>query len=195
MIAIIDYKAGNTCSVQNALKRLNADYELTDDPVKIRKADKVIFPGVGHARAAMDILNEKGLVSVIKSLNQPLLGICLGMQLLCAYSEESSTNCLKIIPLHAMRFENSTSEYKVPHMGWNTLQNAKDPLFKGLGLDNHCYFVHSYYVPESDYTIATTNYIQNFSSGIRKDNFTGVQFHPEKSGKVGEIIIKNFLHE
>lgn len=195
MIAIIDYKAGNTCSVQNALKRLNADYELTNNPEKIKAADKVIFPGVGHAKAAMEILNEKGLISVIKSLQQPLLGVCLGMQLLCVNSEESDTNCLKIIPLQVLRFKNESTEYKVPHMGWNTLQDVSDPVFNGLGVENHCYFVHSYYVPKSKYTIATTNYIQDFSSGIRKDNFTGVQFHPEKSGKVGELIIKNFLHE
>jgi len=193
MIAIIDYKAGNTCSVQNALKRLNADFELTDDIDKIRSADKVIFPGVGHAKAAMDMLQQKGLIQVIKSLNQPLLGVCLGMQLLCVNSEESDTKCLGIIPLDVLRFNNSSSEYKVPHMGWNTLNSTSDRIFSGLDCNNHCYFVHSYYVPKSEYTIATSNYILEFSSGIKKNNFTGVQFHPEKSGQVGEQIIKNFL--
>lgn len=193
MIAIIDYKAGNTCSVQNALRRLDADFELTDDVEKIRKADKVIFPGVGHAKAAMDILHEKGLIQVIKGLKQPLLGVCLGMQLLCEHSEESNTKCLNIIPLEVLRFNNSLSKYKVPHMGWNTLNNTTGRIFSGLDCNNHCYFVHSYYVPKSEYTIAKSNYILDFSSSIKKNNFTGVQFHPEKSGKVGEQIIKNFL--
>lgn len=193
MIAIIDYKAGNTCSVQNALRRLNADHVLTDDKEQIVNADKVIFPGVGHAKAAMDILNSKGLVSVIKGLKQPLLGVCLGMQLLCAKSEEADTNCLNIISLDVLKFSDNSSQYKVPHMGWNTLQSTNGPIFEGLSAENHCYFVHSYYVPIAEYTISTSNYIHDFSSGVKKDNFIGVQFHPEKSGKVGEQIIKNFL--
>ena len=194
MIAIIDYKAGNTCSVQNALKRLDADYILTDDPETIRNADKVIFPGVGHAKAAMGALNDKNLVPVIKSLKQPLLGICLGMQLLCDKSEESDTTCLNIIPLDVFRFKNEGSEYKVPHMGWNSLIAFEGDIFEGLDEEkNHCYFVHSYYVPTSEYTISKSNYIHDFSAGMRRDNFLGVQFHPEKSGKVGEQIIKNFL--
>jgi len=193
MIAIIDYKAGNTCSVQNALRRLNADFELTDDAEKINKADKVIFPGVGHAKAAMEILNEKDLIPVIKGLEQPVLGICLGMQLLCVKSEESNTNCLNIIPLDVLRLNNTLNDYKVPHMGWNTLSDTSGAIFDNLGERNHCYFVHSYYVPLSSYTIATSNYIHEFSSSIKKNNFTGVQFHPEKSGIVGEQIIKNFL--
>lgn len=193
MIVIIDYKAGNTCSVMNALKRLNVDYELTDDAEKIKTADKVIFPGVGHAKAAMDVLESKGLVQTIKTLKQPLLGVCLGMQLLCAESEEASTNCLNIIPLGVLKFKNSFKDYKVPHMGWNSLGYSDDVLFTDVSQDSYCYFVHSYYVPISDYTICSTEYIHAFSSAIKKDNFTGVQFHPEKSGKVGEQIIKNFL--
>lgn len=193
MIAIIDYKAGNTCSVMNALNRLDADYVLTDDKEQIKRADKVIFPGVGHAKAAMDALNEKELIPVIKKLNQPLLGICLGMQLLCAKSEESDTKCLNIIPLDVLRFSNNSSEFKVPHMGWNTFDQNNDPLFNQIGCENHCYFVHSYYAPVSEYTISKTNYIHDFSSSIRKNNFVGVQFHPEKSGTIGEQIIKNFL--
>lgn len=193
MIVIIDYNAGNTCSVMNALKRLNVDYELTDDPEKIKQADKVIFPGVGHAKAAMDALNQKGLVSLIKSLNQPLLGICLGMQLLCANSEEANTNCLNILPLDVFRFNNRLTEFKVPHMGWNTLSHSNNDLFAGLNQSSYCYFVHSYYVPMSDYTICSSNYMHDFSAAVKKDNFVGVQFHPEKSGKIGEQIIKNFL--
>jgi len=193
MIAIIDYNAGNTCSVQNALKRLGAEYELTADIAKIESAEKVIFPGVGHAKAAMDILNEKGLAQVIKGLKQPLLGVCLGMQLLCVKSEEANTNCLGIIPLEVLRFSNDSKEYKVPHMGWNTLHDTDDVIFSGLNDSDHCYFVHSYYVPSSKYSISTTNHILDFSSAIKINNFTGVQFHPEKSGKVGEQIIKNFL--
>lgn len=193
MIAIIDYKAGNTCSVQNALKRLNATYQLTDDADVIRSADKVIFPGVGHAKAAMNALNDKNLVPVIQSLKQPLLGICLGMQLLCVKSEEADTKCLDIIPLEVRRFSSTSANEKVPHMGWNTLDISDDKLFRGIGSDNHCYFVHSYYVPMSDFTISKTHYIHEFSSSIKRDNFTGVQFHPEKSGKVGAKIIRNFL--
>jgi len=193
MIAIIDYKAGNTCSVQNALRRLNADFELTDDAEKINKADKVIFPGVGHAKAAMEILNEKDLIPVIKGLEQPVLGICLGMQLLCVKSEESNTNCLNIIPLDVLRLNNTLNDYKVPHMGWNTLSDTSGAIFDNLGERNHCYFVHSYYVPLSSYTIATSNYIHEFSSSIKKIILLELQFHPEKSGIVGEQIIKNFL--
>jgi len=182
MIVIIDYDAGNTCSVMNALKRLNVEYELSDQAEKIR-----------HAKAAMEVLNQKELVPVIKSLNQPLLGICLGMQLLCAKSEEADTNCLNIIPLDVMKFDNTLSEAKVPHMGWNILGPSDDNLLEGLKEDSHSYFVHSYYVPLSDYTICTASYIHEFSAAIKKDNFIGVQFHPEKSGAVGEKIIKNFL--
>ena len=193
MIVIIDYNAGNTCSVKNALKRLEVDYVLSDDPDTIKGADKVIFPGVGHAKAAMDVLHQKRLVSVIKSLQQPLLGICLGMQLLCAKSEEASTNCLNILPLGVLRFDNTLNNNKVPHMGWNTLGPSNSHLFDELGPESYCYFVHSYYVPVSEYTLSTSNYIHDFSAAIKIDNFVGVQFHPEKSGKVGERIIKNFL--
>lgn len=195
MIALIDYDAGNTCSVMNALKRLNVDFVLTDDAAVIRGAEKVIFPGVGHAKAAMESLRRKNLVDVIKSLTQPVLGICVGMQLMCAASEEGDTICLGLIPVTVKRFDD-TSEFKVPHMGWNQIDiNADTPLFDGLKQNDYLYFVHSYYVPQSEYSIATCDYQTEFSAAVRVNNFYGIQFHAEKSGAVGEQIIGNFLNK
>lgn len=196
MIGIIDYKAGNTCSVQHALDRLNVDYVLTDDIAKLSAADKLIFPGVGHAKAAMEVLTDTGIAEFIKATSKPLLGICLGMQLLCAKSEESNSNCLNIIPLNVVKFTNSLSEqrYKVPHMGWNSLENTQTELFQDIQEGEYCYFVHSYYVPISEaYTIAESSYIQPFAAAVAHKNYYGVQFHPEKSGDVGERILKAFV--
>lgn len=207
-VVIIDYNAGNICSVENALKRLNVEPVITADKQLIRHADKVIFPGVGEAATTMSFLQERGLDVLIKSLTQPVLGICLGMQLMCRYSEEGATNCLGIFDTEVKRFESLRHEDKVPHMGWNTIYNLQNNmkvvdggmkpgscLFKGVADNSYVYFVHSYYVPVNDYTVATTDYIQPFSAAIQKDNFFATQFHPEKSGSIGEQILKNFLFE
>lgn len=194
-VVIIDYNAGNIRSVENALKRLGVDSVITADEQLIRTADKVIFPGVGEAATTMSFLKEHGLDLLIKSLTQPVLGICLGMQLMCSYSEEGDTKCLGIFDTEVKRFINQRHEDKVPHMGWNTLYNIKGELLKGLPAHPYVYFVHSYYVPVGSYTVATTDYIQPFSAAIQKDNFYATQFHPEKSGSIGEQILKNFLFE
>lgn len=207
-VVIIDYNAGNIRSVENALKRLNVEPVITADKQLIRHADKVIFPGVGEAVTTMSFLQERGLDVLIKSLTQPVLGICLGMQLMCRYSEEGATNCLGIFDTEVKRFESLRHEDKVPHMGWNTIYNLQNNmkvvdggmkpgscLFKGVADNSYVYFVHSYYVPVNDYTVATTDYIQPFSAAIQKDNFFATQFHPEKSGSIGEQILKNFLFE
>ena len=207
-VVIIDYNAGNIRSVENALKRLNVEPVITADKQLIRHADKVIFPGVGEASTTMSFLQERGLDVLIKSLTQPVLGICLGMQLMCRYSEEGATNCLGIFDTEVKRFESLRHEDKVPHMGWNTIYNLQNNmkvvdggmkpgscLFKGVADNSYVYFVHSYYVPVNDYTVATTDYIQPFSAAIQKDNFFATQFHPEKSGSIGEQILKNFLFE
>lgn len=193
MIVLIDYDAGNTCSVMNALDRLQADYKLSSKPAEIRAADKVIFPGVGHAGAAMSTLKEKGLVDVIKELTQPVLGICVGMQLMAERSEEGDTTCLGIIPGSVTRFEPS-ADYNVPHMGWNTTRiKTNDPLFDNVDDQAYFYYVHSYYIPDNKYCIATSDYGVTFAAAIRKDNFWGIQFHAEKSSKQGAQIIENFL--
>ena len=207
-VVIIDYNAGNIRSVENALKRLNVVPVITADKQLIRHADKVIFPGVGEAATTMSFLQERGLDVLIKSLTQPVLGICLGMQLMCRYSEEGATNCLGIFDTEVKRFESLRHEDKVPHMGWDTIYNLQNNmkvvdggmkpgscLFKGVADNSYVYFVHSYYVPVNDYTVATTDYIQPFSAAIQKDNFFATQFHPEKSGSIGEQILKNFLFE
>lgn len=207
-VVIIDYNAGNIRSVENALKRLSVEPVITADKQLIRHADKVIFPGVGEAATTMSFLQERGLDVLIKSLTQPVLGICLGMQLMCRYSEEGATNCLGIFDTEVKRFESLRHEDKVPHMGWNTIYNLQNNmkvvdggmergscLFKGVADNSYVYFVHSYYVPVNDYTVATTDYIQPFSAAIQKDNFFATQFHPEKSGSIGEQILKNFLFE
>lgn len=190
MIAIINYNAGNIGSVKNALKRLNQDFILTDNPEEIKNAEKVIFPGVGEASSAMAYLKEQGLDQVIPNLTQPVLGICLGMQLLCKHSEEGDTTCLGVFDAEVKKFR---GDLPVPHMGWNDFDSKKGPLLEGLNKTDNVYFVHSYYVEVIDETISETNYILNFSSGIQKNNFYAFQFHPEKSGEVGERIIQNFL--
>ena len=194
-VAVVKYNAGNIQSVMNALRRVGVDPVLTDNPVELRKADRVIFPGQGEASHAMEYLQTHGLDQVIKSLTQPVLGICIGQQLMCEHSEEGNVDCLGIFPAQVLRFHPQKHEQKVPHMGWNQLENVQDPLLEGINEGAFVYFVHSFYVPTNDYTIATTNHILSFSSAMRKDNFMATQFHPEKSGSVGERILTNFLGE
>ncbi len=191
-VAIIKYNAGNIMSVEFALQRLGISCIVTDNPETIAKADKVIFPGVGSAGVTMQYLKEKKLDEVIKQLKQPVLGICLGLQLMCSYSEEDNTPCLGIFSEKVKRFE---PKLKVPHMGWNTIYNLKSKLFDTTLENQFVYFVHSYYAELSEHTIATTNYIQPFSAALHKDNFYATQFHPEKSGSVGEKILKNFIEK
>lgn len=189
-VAIIRYNAGNILSVVNAMNRLGIDPLLTDDPDALRAADRVIFPGVGEARSAMRYLQAHGLDTLIPTLQQPFLGICLGLQLMCHHSEENNTPCLGLFPETVRRFP---PEDKVPHIGWNSLENATGPLFEGLPETPYVYFVHSYYAEQGPYTTATTTYIRPFSAAFQKDNFHAVQFHPEKSGDVGATILNNFL--
>jgi glutamine amidotransferase len=191
-VAIINYNAGNVQSVLFAMERLGVEAVLTDDPATIQAAKKVIFPGVGEANTTMRYLRERGLDELIRSLTQPVLGICLGMQLLCAHSEENDTPCLGIIPQNVIKFRPKNGE-KVPHMGWNALHDVKNPIFTSDLAGEYVYFVHSYYVEAGIYTTALTDYTLPFSAGVQKDNFYATQFHPEKSGKVGERILKNFL--
>ncbi|MFP5040263.1 imidazole glycerol phosphate synthase subunit HisH [Parasediminibacterium sp. JCM 36343] len=194
-IVIIKYNAGNIQSVLYALERIGGAATVTDDHEAIMAADKVIFPGVGEASSAMNSLKENNLDAVIKNLKQPVLGICVGMQLLCAFSEENDTPCLGILEQPVKLFKPNMDEQgiKVPQIGWNTIYNLQSPLMAGLEEDSYCYFVHSYYVPLSPYTIATTNYVQPYSAAFHKDNFYGLQFHAEKSAKVGEQILRNFI--
>ncbi len=194
-VAVVKYNAGNIQSVMNALRRVGVDPVFTDNPVELRKADRVIFPGQGEASHAMEYLQTHGLDLVIKSLTQPVLGICIGQQLMCEHSEEGNVDCLGIFPAQVLRFHPQKHEQKVPHMGWNQLENVQDPLLEGINEGAFVYFVHSFYVPTTDYTIATTNHILSFSSAMRKGNFMATQFHPEKSGSVGERILTNFLGE
>ncbi len=191
---IIQYNAGNIQSVLYALERLGVTATVTDNVEAIQAADKVIFPGVGEASTAMQYLKERGLDQVIKNLKQPVLGICLGMQLMCAYSEENDTQCLGIFEEQVKLFKPTEATIKVPQIGWNTIHNLKSDLFNGIKEDSFTYFVHGYYAALGNHTIATTNYVQPYSSALQKDNFYGVQFHPEKSAKVGEQIIQNFLN-
>ena len=190
-IAIIDYGAGNVQSVLFALERLGFEGIVTNDWNTIKTADKVIFPGVGEASSAMKMLVDSGLDVLIPTLKQPVLGICLGMQLMCKHSEEGNTNGLGIFDVNVVKFSN---QVKVPQMGWNTIYNLKSPLFFGIKEKEFMYLVHSYYAPLSENTIATTNYEQEYSTALQHDNFFGVQFHPEKSGVFGEQILKNFLN-
>ena len=194
-VAVVKYNAGNIQSVMNALRRVGVDPVLTDNPVELRKADRVIFPGQGEASHAMEYLQTHGLDQVIKSLTQPVLGICIGQQLMCEHSEEGNVDCLGIFPAQVLRFHPQKHEQKAPHMGWNQLENVQDPLLEGSNEGAFVYFVHSFNVPTTDYTIATTNHILSFSSAMRKGNFMATQFHPEKSGSVGERILTNFLGE
>ncbi|MBP5364334.1 MAG: imidazole glycerol phosphate synthase subunit HisH [Bacteroidales bacterium] len=195
-IVIIKYNAGNIRSVYNALKRLGHDAEITDDEAKIRAADKVIFPGVGEASTTMKFLREKGLDKIIVSLRQPVLGICLGMQLMCAHSEEGDVDCLGIFDVPVKRFElpsPNPDNVKIPQMGWNNINNVRQPLFDASLEGQFVYFVHSYYVPLCEYTAASTFHTIAYSSALCRGNFYATQFHPEKSGSVGEKILKNFL--
>lgn len=193
-IVIIKYNAGNIQSVLFALERLGVTATVTDDAERIKSADKIIFPGVGEASTAMQYLKERKLDELIISLKQPVLGICLGMQLLCNYSEEGNTECLSIFEnVSVKRFITEKNSDKVPQVGWNTISNLKSPLFKDVSESSFCYFVHSYYAEKSEYTIATTNYTKPYSAALQKNNFYGVQFHPEKSAKAGDIILRNFL--
>lgn len=192
MVSVINYNAGNIRSVLFALDRLGADYQLTADPAIIQQADKVIFPGVGAAGSTMMHLKRTGLDSVIKGLTQPVFGICIGMQLLCSHSEENDTECLGIFPDRVKKFLPTNNE-KVPHMGWNTIQHTTNSWLPESVNNQHCYYVHSYYVEIGAHTLATTNYCQPFSAVLQKDNFYAAQFHPEKSAKVGEAVLKQFL--
>jgi glutamine amidotransferase len=192
-IVIIKYNAGNIQSVLYALERIGVSAMVTDAIEEIQTADKVIFPGVGEASTAMQYLKERKLDELIISLQQPVLGICLGMQLMCTHSTENDTACLGIFEEQVKQFETSDPSIKVPQIGWNTITALKTPLFKGIAENSFAYFVHGYYAAKGKHTIATTNYIQDYSSALQKDNFYGVQFHPEKSARVGEQIIQNFL--
>ena len=190
MIAIIKYNAGNISSVQNALNRMGYESVVTDDIATILAADKVIFPGVGEASSAMKYLRERGLDEAIKSITQPMLGICLGLQLMCKNSEEGDTECLGIFDAKVKHFPPND---KVPHMGWNNFSTVEGDLFADINTKLDVYYVHGYYAELCNQTTATTNYILPFSSGMQKDNFYATQFHPEKSAKIGERILNNFL--
>ncbi len=190
-VAIVKYNAGNVESVKNALNRLNIEPILTDDADELKSADKVIFPGVGEASSAMRFLREKGLDAAIKNLTQPVLGICLGMQLMCGFSDENETQCLGILPYRVRKFESET--LKIPQMGWNNIFDLKSDLFNGVEKNAYVYFVHSFYVESGAETIAACDYEVKFSAAVNYKNFYAVQFHAEKSGSVGERILENFL--
>jgi len=193
-IAIIKYNAGNIQSVVFALERINCAAIVTDDPATIQSADKIIFPGVGEASTAMNYLKERKLDQLIISLRQPVLGICLGMQLLCDHSEENDTKCLGVFnDVNVKKFRPIDNAVKVPQTGWNLIHDLRGSLFNGVKENAYCYFVHGYYAGLSPYTIAVTDYVLPYSSGLRKNNFSGVQFHPEKSAGIGETVLKNFL--
>ena len=198
-LAIIKYNAGNIQSVLNALERLGLPGEVTDDQEIIRSADKVIFPGVGEASSAMESLQRNNLDKLIKDLRQPVLGICVGMQLLCNHSEENDTDCLGIVPIEVKRFSPISSagegpgNLKIPQVGWNTIYRLKGALFQGIEEDSYIYNVHSYYAEDSPFTVAACHYGIEYAAAIKKENFLGVQFHTEKSAEIGNRIIKNFL--
>ena len=198
-VAIVKYNAGNIYSVVNALRRIGITPLLTDNAEELMKADKVLFPGQGEARSAMEYLRQHNLDRVIRHLRQPVLGICVGQQLLCQHSEEGDTDCIGIFPMDVKRFIPKCHEDKIPQMGWNRIYNLHTPLFKGkeenIVTDNsYVYFVHSYYVPfHADYTIATADFTLPYSAAIHKDNFYATQFHPEKSGEIGAKILQNFI--
>ncbi len=199
-VSIVKYNAGNIFSVINAVKRLGIEPLLTDDREELMSSDKVIFPGQGEASNAMAYLKERNLDKVIRDLRQPVLGICIGQQLLCSHSEEGDTECIGVFPMEVKRFVPVNHEDKIPQMGWNQLLHLTkegrpvSPLLQGLSEGDFVYFVHSYYVPlHEEYTLATTKFTLDYSAAIQKDNFFATQFHPEKSGRVGERILKNFI--
>lgn len=202
-IAIVKYNAGNIQSVLYALERIGATATVTDDLEVLRKADKIIFPGVGEASTAMQYLRERKLDQLIKELQQPVLGICLGMQLMCTYSAENDTECLGIFEEYVQSFhslkaalpEAEMHNYKIPQMGWNTITHLRTRLFEGVPENSYCYFVHGFYAAIGPDTIATTDYLKPYSSALHRNNFYGVQFHPEKSATVGEQILKNFIEK
>lgn len=195
MIAIIDYDTGNLRSVCNALDRIGAQYCLTDDPSLIAQADRVLLPGVGEASSAMQKLQERGLCDVIRNLKVPVLGICIGMQLMCRHSEEGNVDCLGIFDADVRKFEaDPAAGVKVPHMGWNSLVDLKTGLFDGLDDGDFVYFVHSFAADVCEDTVAVSENGRRFSAAMRKGNFYGAQFHPEKSGEVGEKILRNFMN-
>ena len=191
-VAIVKYNAGNIYSVVHALKRLGVEPVVTDDVTTLRSADRVLFPGQGEASQAMGYLREHGLDVVIRSLQQPVLGICIGQQLMCRHSEEGNTDCLDIFHVDVLKFQPVRHEDKVPHMGWNEIRTAKNGNWT-LEDGSFVYFVHSFYVPVCEFTTATTDYIVPFSAALHRDNFYATQFHPEKSGAVGERILQSFL--
>jgi imidazole glycerol-phosphate synthase subunit HisH len=192
-IVIIAYNAGNIHSVEYALRRLGVEPLVSGDPEVIRAADKVIFPGVGEASTTMAHLRHTGLDKVIKGLQQPALGICLGLQLMCAHSEEGSVDCLDIFPVAVKKFLPENNTLKVPHMGWNAITDLQSPLFNSIAAGSFVYFVHSFYAELSPYTIAKCDYVLPFSAALHRDNFYATQFHPEKSADVGAEILKDFL--
>jgi glutamine amidotransferase len=194
LIGIIEYGAGNIRSVRNALKRLGIQHFVSSKKLELDKAEKLIFPGVGEARSAMNALADTGLTEWLKEITVPFLGICLGMQLLFEYTTERDTDCLGIISGTNEKFPNGQTGLKVPHMGWNQVQqNSNNPLFDGIASGEHFYFVHSYYAPIVPETIGITNYSIQFTSALKMKNYYGVQFHPEKSGKIGLQVLKNFI--
>lgn len=192
-VAIIKYPAGNIYSVVNALRRLGVEPKLTDDAEALGNADCVIFPGQGSAKTTMEYLKGHHLDSIIRDLRQPVLGICVGQQLLCRHSEEGDVDCIGVFPLDVHRFVPQSHDQKIPAMGWNSLNHLSSPLFNGINNGSCAYFIHSYYVPVSDDTIAEADYIHPYSAALHKGNFWATQFHPEKSGRVGELILNNFL--
>ncbi|MDR2681168.1 MAG: imidazole glycerol phosphate synthase subunit HisH [Tannerella sp.] len=193
-VVIIKYNAGNICSVDYGLKRIGITPVITDDAECIRTADKVVFPGQGEASTTMNYLRERGLDRLICELKQPVLGICIGMQLMCRHSEEGDTDCFGIFDADVRRFVPQRHEDKVPHMGWNSLTDMQGKLFEGLPDNSYVYFVHSYYVSVTNDTAATSDYIHPFSAAMQRDNFYATQFHPEKSGSTGEMILRNFIN-
>ena len=192
-VAIVKYNAGNVYSVVNALRRLGIEPDLTDSPERLQAADRVIFPGQGEARGAMQYLRERRLDEVIRNLRQPVFGICVGQQLLCRHSEEGDTDCIGVFDADVRRFVSKRHEDKVPAMGCNKITDLKSPLMRGINEGDYVYFVHSFYVPLCESTIATSDYILPYSACLHKDNFFSAQFHPEKSGNVGAKILQNFL--
>jgi len=190
-VAIVKYNAGNVQSLSFALNKLGISPEVTDSPEALKSADKVIFPGQGEASSAMNYLKDKGLDQVLRELKQPFLGICLGMQLMCEWTEENDTDCLGIVPVKVKRFTNA--ELKVPHMGWNDAFNNKGALMAGIEENSYMYFVHSYYVESCDWTVSQCHYGLDFSTALQKDNFYAVQPHPEKSAEIGHKVLENFL--